>query len=111
MPQTGEAASMPDAEPLIAVVVDMRRVRMPKLFNCAISPEQVLAAQRLAADTDLRYWPGRTKRENVSEEVIGLGSYGKTLTMLSSTRIGAEEETEDEEEERLIESWTPRFRR
>jgi Zn-dependent peptidase ImmA (M78 family) len=75
------------------------------------SPEQVLAAQRTAADIDVRYWLGGTKREIVSEEVIGLGSYGKTLTVLSSTRIGAEEETDDEEEERLIESWTPRFSR
>ncbi len=75
------------------------------------SPEQVAAAHRVAADIDVRYWLGGSKRETVTEEVVGLGSYGKTLTVLSSTRIGAEEESEDEEEERLVESWTPRFHR
>jgi hypothetical protein len=46
------------------------------------------------------------------EEVVGLGNYGRTLTVL--TCPGIEEQRygyEDrDEEERLIESWTPRFR-
>jgi hypothetical protein len=49
----------------------------------------------------------------VTEEVVGLGSYGRTLTVLTcktlSMRIEAVEE--DDDEETLVESWTPRFRR
>ena len=42
--------------------------------------------------------------------MIGLGSYGKTLTVL--TAIDLEEQIEEiAEEEEFVESWTPRFRR
>ncbi len=48
----------------------------------------------------------------VSEEALGLGRYGKVLTVLHSDRIGSESETDEEQEEQdLRESWTPRFRR
>jgi hypothetical protein len=48
----------------------------------------------------------------VNEEVIGLGRYGKVLTILHSSHIGPENESQEErEEEELRESWTPRFRR
>lgn len=42
------------------------------------------------------------------EEVKGLGSYGKTLTVLSIDELPDQEELDEEEE--LQESWTPRFR-
>ncbi|AWZ21118.1 Hypothetical protein RAK1035_2410 [Roseovarius sp. AK1035] len=42
-----------------------------------------------------------------------MGTYGKTLTVLYSARLTAEAEglDEDDEDEKLEESWTPRFRR
>ena len=43
------------------------------------------------------------------EEVIGLGGYGRTLTVLSVDEVPSQEELEEEEE--LQESWTPRFKR
>jgi hypothetical protein len=40
---------------------------------------------------------------------VGLGGYGRTMTVLSSQgAVGLEELEEDEE---MIESWKPRFRR
>lgn len=72
--------------------------------------ERILGAERAADDVDVMDWLGGTVSKTVAEEVIGLGSYGKTLTVLSSTSIGQEEPDEDEEEQDLVESWTPRFR-
>ena len=77
-------------------------------FNGA--PARVLNAERTEAEIDVLDWLGGTKSIIVMEEVIGLGRYGKTLTVLSSQSIGQEDEEDEEDEERLIESWTPRFR-
>ena len=56
--------------------------------------------------------PGRVRDRSLSvtEQVIGLGNYGKTLTVL--TALDIEEQLEEiEGNEALVESWTPRFRR
>lgn len=75
-------------------------------------PRRVQKAERAEQDIDVRAWLGGTKREIVTEEVIGLGSYGKTLTVLSSKSIGMEDEAEEvDDDEELTESWTPRFHR
>jgi hypothetical protein len=52
---------------------------------------------------------GGRRRIAIDEDVIGLGSYGKTLTVLYNINVPEPEEEEDEAA--LIESWTPRFRR
>ena len=44
---------------------------------------------------------------NATEEVLGLGSYGKVLTVLTTDVLPDEEDEEDE----LERCWTPRFRR
>lgn len=54
------------------------------------------------------WFDGRHDRE-VLEQVIGLGGYGKTLTVLSG--FAPFDDEGDEDEESLEESWTPRFRR
>lgn len=79
----------------------------------AADPDRVAAGDRLSDETDVRDWLGGTTRAHISEESIGLGRYGKVLTVLSSGTIGQQDESEDDEdyEDRLIESWTPRFRR
>lgn len=74
------------------------------------TPERILKADRAENEIDVIEWFGGDKSVMVTEEVIGLGRYGKTLTVLSSTTIGQEEDEEDDDD-RLIESWTPRFRR
>ena len=74
------------------------------------NPERVRRAERHQDDSDLQEWFGSDRSLSVTEEVIGLGSYGKTLTVL--TALDVEEQIEEiEEEEALRESWTPKFRR
>ena len=77
----------------------------------ADEPDQVRAGTTAADETDVRDWLGGATKASVSEESVGLGGYGKVLTVLSSDAIGREEEDEDEaEENELMERWTPRFR-
>ncbi len=52
-------------------------------------------------------WFGGSRDFEIEEEVIGLGGYGKTLTVLTVT-VDLEEL---EEQGELEESWTPKFRR
>ena len=74
------------------------------------TPERIRRAERHRDDSDLQDWFGTDRSLSVTEEVIGLGSYGKTLTVL--TALDVDEQIEEmEEEEALRESWTPRFRR
>lgn len=78
----------------------------------AARPDAVLARHRMADEVDVRDWLGGITRSVVSEESVGLGRYSKVLTVLVSTRIGLDEYPEDDnDEDDLIESWTPRFRR
>lgn len=76
------------------------------------APERVLQSERAEAEIDVMDWLGGRKSVSVWEEVIGLGRYGKTLTILSSSSIGQENDEDDEEDdESLVERWTPRFHR
>ena len=70
-------------------------------------PQNVAHARRRNAETDLRDWFAGPRPIPSAEEVIGLGAYGKTLTVLS-TAVFADEEEEDKD---LEERWTPRFRK
>lgn len=75
------------------------------LFNA--DPENIRLARRANGEAELRAWFGGRRNIPGTEEVIGLGGYGRTLTILS-TDIFADDEDEDED---LEERWTPRFRR
>jgi IrrE N-terminal-like domain len=81
--------------------------------NFNARPDNVRTAQKDSGEGRLNDWMEGDKIYKVSEEVVGLGSYGRTLTVLTckalSMRIEAVED--DDEEEALVESWTPRFRR
>jgi hypothetical protein len=81
-------------------------------FNA--DPARVLAADRASEEVLSTDWLGGTRSVKLTEEVAGLGSYGKTLTVLSSRSLALGEEgydDEEREEQDLIESYTPRFRR
>lgn len=66
--------------------------------------------RRDSGSSALQDWFGGPHRQTVSEEVIGLGSYGKTLTILTGMEA-PDEKDDDEGEDKLEEVWTPRFRR
>jgi hypothetical protein len=79
-------------------------------FN--IRPENVRTGQRESGSGRLSDWMDGESRYAVTEEVVGLGHYGRTLTVLTckalTTRV--EESVDEDDEELMIESWTPRFR-
>lgn len=79
----------------------------------AADRERVAAGERVADEVDVRDWLGGSTRATVSEETVGLGAYGKVLTVLTSQTIGQDSgpDEDEDDEESLIESWTPRFRR
>jgi hypothetical protein len=76
-------------------------------------PERIARADRAEAKIDIMDWLGGSRSVLGTEEVIGLGGYGKTLTVLLCPSLVDETYQEDdgEDEEDLIDRWTPRFRR
>ena len=70
-------------------------------------PGNIRTAQRAAAEVDLRLWFGGQREIPGTEEIVGLGGYGKTLTILCA-EIFANDEDEEYE---LEKSWKPSFRR
>ncbi|MGH9160060.1 MAG: ImmA/IrrE family metallo-endopeptidase [Vicinamibacteraceae bacterium] len=72
-------------------------------------PDRVRRAERTAGTSDLQDWIGGPYGVELAEEVVGLGGYGKTLTVLMATSAVDPDELQDDED--LIESWRPRFRR
>jgi len=77
------------------------------------SKKRIIEADRTEGISKLQNWFGTGPKWDLIEEVLGLGRYGKTLSVLRP--IIPEQEEEDEEEQEferdLIESWTPRFRK
>lgn len=66
-------------------------------------------AARVEDACNLQDWFGGKRSLPIGEDVLGLGRYGKTLTVLHSIKLPEAEEEEDEAA--LIESWTPHFKR
>ena len=77
------------------------------------SPSRIANAERTDAEIDIVDWLGGRKPVASTEEVIGLGGYGKTLTILTCPSLVDEtyRDEDPDDEEDLIERWTPRFRR
>ncbi|VAW42600.1 hypothetical protein MNBD_GAMMA01-1380 [hydrothermal vent metagenome] len=76
-------------------------------FNSA--PQNISNCNKADGETTLLDWFGSSLPYVVYEEVVGLGGYGKTLTVLSLEPIPDQESLDEEDE--LEESWTPRFKR
>jgi hypothetical protein len=76
-------------------------------------PENVRTGQRDCGDGRLNDWMDGDRTYRIKEEVVGLGHYGKTLTILTckALTIRVDAAGDEDDEESLIESWTPRFRR
>jgi hypothetical protein len=77
-------------------------------YNFNRKATNVSQGLRKDSNTNMQDWFGGDHKIDMLEEVIGLGSYGKTLTVLSTSDLPTDEELQEEED--LIESWTPRFR-
>jgi Zn-dependent peptidase ImmA (M78 family) len=71
---------------------------------------KVANAAKADGSTDTSEWFSDRRDIALFEETIGLGSYGKTLTILSTVDPVADEDEPDEDAE-LAESWTPHHRR
>jgi hypothetical protein len=70
-------------------------------------PDKVRRADRIEETSDLQSWFGGAQSIELREDVIGLGRYGKTLTMLHEVEL-----TDDQDEDDVLtECWTPRLRR
>ncbi|MEO6279856.1 ImmA/IrrE family metallo-endopeptidase [Roseateles sp.] len=73
---------------------------------------RVLQAERDEEEIDVLDWLGGKRSSLVTEEVIGLGRYGKTLTVLTSRKIGHEAYADEgDDEDDLVERWTPKFKK
>ena len=70
--------------------------------------ENITRGRRVEGRGYLQDWFNGQHRQEIVEEVVGLGSYGKALTVL--TGMESPDEFEDEEAN-LEESWAVRFRR
>lgn len=78
-------------------------------FSFNQDSENVRRAVYVNEMSNLQDWFGGHRSIEISEDVIGLGGYGKTLTVLYDIAVPDAEDEEDEHS--LIESWTPRFKR
>ncbi|HEX8443505.1 MAG TPA: ImmA/IrrE family metallo-endopeptidase [Allosphingosinicella sp.] len=65
--------------------------------------------RRATSETNLAEWFGGAPGIKLDEEIIGLGSYGYTLTVFSSEELPDEPDEAEDENEALRESYTPRF--
>jgi hypothetical protein len=77
-------------------------------------PANVRLGKRDGGQGRLNDWLGGDRVYQIEEEVIGLGSYGRTLTVLTCAELSMNKdlvEDDEDDEEKLVESWTPRFRR
>lgn len=85
--------------------------RTTPTFRFNEQSENVRRCTRVEETSYFQDWFGGQLRIEISEDIIGLGSYGKTLTILYDINVPDPEDEEDEDEDALEESWTPRFRR
>ena len=76
-------------------------------FNRDVS--NVVSGARADGTSNLQQWFGGNYDVEVTEDVVGLGRYGRTLTVLYEIELPDEEERE--QDSAIRESWTPRFRR
>jgi Zn-dependent peptidase ImmA (M78 family) len=76
--------------------------------------ENIRLGKKDSGEGRLNDWMGGERVYRISEEVLGLGQYGRTLTVLTCETLSAQaagEEPDDDDEAELVESWTPKFRR
>ena len=77
-------------------------------FNA--DPANVASARQVTGQCRLTDWFDSDRSVALDEEVIGLGKYGLTLTVLASDTLASQDLDDDtDDEEALLDRWTPRF--
>lgn len=71
--------------------------------------DNVAFGRRETHQTTLADWFDGPGQIVLDEEIVGLGSFGHTLTVFSSDSLPEDHDEDDNEEADLIESYTPRF--
>jgi hypothetical protein len=86
---------------------DLLPESITRAFNA--DPGNVAFGRRMMGETSLSEWFDRPEGVRLDEEVIGLGSYGVTLSVFSNEDLPEEPSEEEDEEAMLEERWRPRF--
>jgi len=73
------------------------------------NPQNIRSGKQFCAQTSLADWFDGSSSIKLDEEIVGLGSYGFTLTVFSSELLPEDPDEEIDEEAELIESYTPKF--
>lgn len=73
------------------------------------NPSAVSSGERAVREIDALDWLGGSRSIIMTEEVVGLGNYGKTLTILSIETLSDDDVIDGDADDDLIERWTPRF--
>lgn len=71
--------------------------------------ELVLGCKRTCNETSYSEWFGSNRQLKLDEEIIGLGKYGLTLTILSSELLDEDPMEYDDDDDSLEEIWKPKF--
>ena len=79
-----------------------------RLFNAV--RDNVTQGRSRCEQSSLAAWFGGSRDVGLDEEIVGLGSYGFTLSVLSSEAMPNYPYEDEDEEAALLESWTPKFR-
>lgn len=79
-----------------------------RAFNAVA--DNIRCGRSICQQSTLTEWFGAPTDIMLDEEIIGLGSYGYTLTVLSSEALAGDFDEDENEEQDLIRSWTPKFR-
>ena len=75
------------------------------------TPENIYDRASICSETTLSDWFEGAEKVVIDEEIIGLGSYGFTLTVFSSEALPEEPYEDEDDEDALVDSWTPKFAR
>ena len=79
-------------------------------FNALAS--NVTSGRQATGECRLRDWFDTDRNPALDEQVVGLGSYCLTLTVLSSDELAIDSHPDEEDEDAALEeNWTPRFAR
>jgi hypothetical protein len=80
---------------------------MSATYRLNRDPSKIAACERADSEADGEHWFGGFMDVGLYEEVVGLGRYDRTLTVLT-TVDALPDETDDETED--AEAWSPKFR-